>query len=429
MRYASLHIASTAIFILLLVGVYVADIAGSWSYRGFTPLRPPIYIFVALVIACVYSLALSKSKDFRNLTQIMMHYIFFVPGLLISITEGVGAYYPALHILTYTVIIVFSRIPTGSPNSLNFNESQFFQFAFLTLVISVFFLILYGGLERFSLNPFNVYNFRKDAAEAMPNILAYFYFGVSKIIAPMTLVWTIYSRKYLYAITVVFLIILMFGMTHHKTIVFLPFAVGVLYLLIKSERAVMYILLAFNILVFLSLVEILFLIFMESENLANYTSIIIRRIFLVPPLTDAAYINYFYDSPKIFWSTSKFGLGIFENPYDLSAPNLIGRDVFRDTEISANAGIIGSGFSHAGLIGVALYSAFFGLMISVLNSFGEKIGHRMVFVTSISIVISILTTTDFTTAILTHGLLLLFLLLLIFPRQRILAHKYVKVSP
>lgn len=217
-------------------------------------------------------------------------------------------------------------------------------------------------------------------------------------------------------------------MTHHKSVLFLPLIVAALFIFLQSRRAVVYFLFGFIFVACLSVVEVLLISATGGEGTATYTSVVIRRMFFVPPLLDSTYVNFFFDAPKILWSTSRFGLGLVENPYDLTAPFLIGLDVFEREGMSANTGIIGSGFSHAGISGVVIYSVFFGLMVSLLNSFGKKIGHELVFAASISIVISILTSTDFTTAILTHGLLLLFILLLVFPRSKTHAGENVGVS-
>ncbi len=104
-----------------------------------------------------------------------------------------------------------------------------------------------------------------------------------------------------------------------------------------------------------------------------------------------------------------------DNPHGVTAPFLIGEEYFGDTDTSANAGMIGSGYANAGLIGVAVYAALIGLLISVLNAYGRRIGHAFVTAASLSTIFNVVTSTDLVTAILTHGLLLLLLLLALFP--------------
>ena len=98
----------------------------------------------------------------------------------------------------------------------------------------------------------------------------------------------------------------------------------------------------------------------------------------------------------------------------MTAPFVIGSEYFSDPEMSANAGAIGSGFANAGLFGVALYSLSIGVLIGVLNVYGKRIGHATVAAVSFVVVFYVVTTTDLVTAFLTHGLLLLLIVLALF---------------
>ncbi|WP_322896003.1 MULTISPECIES: hypothetical protein [unclassified Yoonia] len=428
MKYAILHSATTAVFVLMLTGIYALEISVNWSYLGFTPLGSTFAILTAAIICCLYSLVLSGKQDLRNLTHVMMHYVFFVPSMIVSTTDGASDYYFLLLMLSYTLILIFSRVPIRLIRTFYMEKKQYFYLVLCAMIVSVLLLAAYGGLQRFNLNIFAVYDFRRNSALAMPAIFAYFYSGVAKVIAPMTIALAIYFRSFLLAIVATVLTVLMFGMTHHKSVLFLPLIVAAIYLFLQSRQAAGYLAAGFVFVVFLSAVELLVISAGEGEGVATYTSIVIRRIFFVPPLLDTTYINYFFDAPKILWSTSRFGFGLAENPYDLTAPFLIGADVFGQEGMSANTGVIGSGFSHAGIVGAIIYSIFLGLIVSSLNSFGNKIGHRLVFASSISILMSVLTSTDLTTAVLTHGLLLLFVLLMIFPRAELRTQESIEVS-
>ena len=127
---------------------------------------------------------------------------------------------------------------------------------------------------------------------------------------------------------------------------------------------------------------------------------------------------FFSDFPKYYWANSKFGLDIAEAPATIFAPYLIGREVFGSERLRANGGLIASGFANAGLIGVFLYSSLTGILIGLLNFFGKVLGHEFVATLSCPIILIIVTSTDFATAVLTHGLFLLVLLLHLVPQKR-----------
>ena len=144
----------------------------------------------------------------------------------------------------------------------------------------------------------------------------------------------------------------MFGMTHQKSVLLVPLVVAAIFYFLHNSKAVLYIIVGFITVAGLSIIEILLIAASEQESVATYTSIVIRRMFFAPALIDSIYVNFFVDAPKLMWSTSRFGFGLAQNPYDVTAPFLIGRDVFGNEGMSANTGVIGSGFSHAGMTGV-----------------------------------------------------------------------------
>ncbi|MDQ7780787.1 MAG: hypothetical protein RDV41_13915, partial [Planctomycetota bacterium] len=135
----------------------------------------------------------------------------------------------------------------------------------------------------------------------------------------------------------------------------------------------------------------------------------------VPAMLDTLYIDYFSLHEKYYWSSSRLGSWAGENPHGVAAPFLIGSEYFSDNDMSANAGVIGGGYANAGLLGVAIYSIISGLLVAMLNAFGRRAGHALVTAVSLATVFNILTTTDLVTAFLTHGLLLLVLVLALFP--------------
>lgn len=415
MKSKIIHSVATAIFSLMLAAIYAFEISDKWAYLGFSPLRSLSSVFVVIFIACLYSIFISKDRNFLNLSHVIIHYIFFVPGLILSSTYNSSILYFSIITLSYTLILIFSRFPSRSFKALRLNKNNFVVIIFILSGGSVAALVSLGALSRFNLNILNVYDFRADTTAEIPGIFRYLFFSVAKAVLPLALVLAIYFRNAALGIVSTVLIVLMFGMLHQKSILFLPFISAALYLISLSNRVVDYIIYGVIGVVSVSVIELIALRFSSGDNIALYTSFIVRRVFFIPPLLDNIYINYFFEIPKIYWSTSQLGLGITDNPYDLPAPLLIGLDVFGAEGMSANTGIIGSGYSHAGITGVVIYSVLFGFMISIINEFGKKIGHEIVFASSISIVISILSSTDFTTAILTHGLLALIILFIIFP--------------
>lgn len=132
-------------------------------------------------------------------------------------------------------------------------------------------------------------------------------------------------------------------------------------------------------------------------------------------MLNTLFLDFFERNPIYYWSASRFTSWIHENPYGTTAPYVIGIKYFASPQMAANTGAIGSGHANAGLFGVALYSVKIGLFIGVLNAYGARIGHAAVAAVSFDVVFYVVTSTDLTTALLTHRLLLLVFILALSP--------------
>lgn len=101
------------------------------------------------------------------------------------------------------------------------------------------------------------------------------------------------------------------------------------------------------------------------------------------------------------------------DPHGIVAPKLIGEIYFGGLDTSANAGFIGSGFSQAGMMGVAAYAIGVGFLIAIFHTYGRYMGLPFMAALIIGPLLSMLRSTDFATLFLTHGMLLFLVLLLL----------------
>ena len=105
-------------------------------------------------------------------------------------------------------------------------------------------------------------------------------------------------------------------------------------------------------------------------------------------------------------------MGLASNPYGgLAPPRVIGEVYFGSAATSANAGFVGSGFAQAGLVGSLIYAAGAGMVIAICDAYGRYLGPGLVAAAMIGQYAALITSTDFLTLFLTHGLLLALVLL------------------
>jgi hypothetical protein len=344
-----------------------------------------------------------------------MQYLYFIPSIVYIAFSPISWNHVAAFAIMIGCVYYFSSIRVVPPEIGSLPPIVILFIVLGGTLLALAIQALFGGLDYFNLDIDRVYEFRRIAAAELPAIFGYVYSNVSSALVPLALLLSInYGSRTLTVLTIV-CSILLFGMTHHKTVLFGPFVVLVLYKFYERKPRAEVIALIFLAIPVMSMLEIFFTRSVEGVFDSSYwTSLVVRRALLVPAMLDSLYVDYFREQ-YFYWSWSRVGGLFMDNPYGQAPPFVIGYQYFSDDETSANAGVISSGYANAGLIGVALYSILAGLLLAMLNSFGRRAGHAFVAAASLMIYATVMTTADLLTAVLSHGVLLLVVLLALFP--------------
>lgn len=284
------------------------------------------------------------------------------------------------------------------------------KFAFNVSVISIFVLIFWyvisGAVNYFNLDFSKVYEYRSLSSKvATVGPMAYFNVWVYNVFIVYAMAYTLLHKKYYLTLLFVIIQIFFYGVSAHKTVFFTPFLIVSIWFYFKRFRSVMFMVVTFTFLILSSV----FLYFYNNNLLVG--SMFIRRVFFVPAKLTYDYFYFFDVNPKVLWSNSILSW-IFDYPYPDRVTKMIGYE--NDSEASANNGYISSGFSHAGLFGVLIYSyiiAFFLKNIDFFIKFNVPLWFILCLI--VTPMRSFLISSDLLTGLLTHGFLLAFLLLLL----------------
>jgi hypothetical protein len=373
---------------------------------------------ICLMASPLLAAMLPTNVQCRSLLLTLLHYAYAIPSLVILVTSASAVVHAFSFVFTYALLygVSFLRLPV--PKLFSLSPNQLLVSLISMTIIAIGLQASFGGLTHFNLNLERVYDFRRISSAELPSIFGYIYSNISVSVVPMGLVVAFLLRKNMLAVLMVICCIALFGFTHHKSVFFTPLIVLAFYLLFRKTKSSVQIGWLFILIPILSLFEIYIIKFLLMIEIPGFfTSYTVRRSLLIPPLLDNMYIEFFTDNAKYYWSTSKFSLGLVDSPSSVSAPFLIGSTFFNDQDMSANAGYLGSGFANAGIFGSALYAIVLGLLISLLNGYGRILGHVLVASVSVVLLVTVVTSTDLTTAILSHGLLGLLLVLSITPKS------------
>jgi hypothetical protein len=354
--------------------------------------------------------------DTRGMIVTALNYLFFVPAVVYISFSGLQIYHIISFIFVFVGVYYISSLKMSPLAIAPLRQSSIFLVIFVLIMFAITSQAAFGGLHYFSLDIEKVYEFRNISAEEVPGIFGYIFSNASNVLIPLALTLALRFKRYFFAALIVVCATILFGMTHHKSVLFTPFVVVVLYLLFATSRSSYILGIAFLAIPCIAIAEVLYIHYVLGAHQAGYfTSLTVRRVLFTPAMLDTLFLDFFEHNPLYYWSASRFASWIHENPYGITAPYVIGIKYFASPQMAANTGAIGSGYANAGLFGVALYSVTIGLFIGVLNAYGARIGHAAVAAVSFVLVFYVVTTTDLTTALLTHGLLLLVFILGLFP--------------
>ena len=418
MKDRILNIFFSFLYASMMLVYYKIEILEWWTYAGFNGEVNLFGSIICLLFSIIFASILPTNPNTKGFLLTSIHYFFIIPSLIIIFTNDSTFTYALNFFITITLLFFFSSLKLPGIRIAEIPSKQLMIVIVSLIIFAVLIQIAFGGLTYFNLNPEAVYQFRRIAAADLPMIFGYIYSNVSTVLIPISLVLAVILRSNALAVFVIFASVMLFGMTHHKSVLFTPFAVLILYHLFKRAKSPAQIGWLFVLIPAISLFEIYIIrIMLELDSPGLISSYSARRALLVQPLLDRIYIEYFLENPKYFWATSKFTLGLLESPHSLNPAHLIGQDIFGDPNTSANTGIVGSGFANAGFFGSALYAIIFGTIISFFGGHGRRLGHPFVASITLIFVITIITSTDLTNALLTHGLLLLLAFLCIMPKS------------
>lgn len=353
----------------------------------------------------------------KNFFIFLYIYSLMVPGL-VWFAIGTGSIFQILimvGILAFLKLLLTIRLkrPVLRPVS---HYSFILAAVSAAGLISLWALTANGGSLNF--NIFDVYLYRRETADSLPGVFGYLFPQVSKAMLPLAIALALYHRWWGSIGLICALSVLMFATLHHKAILFSPFLLIVFYYVQGSRSGLRPIILAFGVLGALAAGEALIYEFFDVSNNAGFINLLfIRRIFFVPVILDSFYLEFFAKNPFYFWASSKVTFGLVDTEYQVVSTHLIGQVFFGRDGMSANSGLVASGFANAGLVGVAIYAAILALCLMLLDAHGRRIGHKVVITASVALVHTMMTGSDMLTSLLTGGMGSL-LLLLSFLKER-----------
>jgi hypothetical protein len=411
------------IFRMLLDRAYV-NISDLFEYLGivYSP-RPLLWILFsyALVILIGYT---SPQNHTRPSTMILL-FLFLISFIPITTFYALNSQTSIMPLLCITTVFVIINMVVRDSEMLRMRvgklEMQPGLFSFFLLAFS---LVAYAVLiNRFGIT-FHIPSFNeiRDLREAYreegSRLVIYIFKWQSSVINPLLFILGLYYRNVWLILLSVTGQLYLYSIGGHKAIFFINFLMLFVFVGMKYFKR------AFNNFILISLILLVFLLMGIDYIINDYSllsSILVRRMFLVPAQFFYYYYDYFSVHPvDLFAQNFPFSLFLTSH-YSMEIPYLIGEHFVNKATIHANANMFADSYANLGLTGFFIIGFIFLLILKFLDSVSQ-FKNTFIILPLLSFSVINIANSSLITTLITHGLLFTLFVISIMPAVK---HKHV----
>ncbi len=387
------------------------------------PSTASITIAVAMAVLVSHAAALTRRKPSDFFLLILAVCPIF-PMLALYGYRGAASDFIVVSLFCYFIIFFVIRARGDflvQYAGAKIDPEKLIKFGFILLGLFIFLSVASGNLAALNFSIDDVYQYRRAAAGYRSVGLSYLLTNLMGMIVPLVIALLLARKRYLPAIGCFFAVFIVFGLTSHRSHLFIPLLVAFVFIALRKDPSGKLVILGLGAGVVGST-----MLFQLSDDLATFGTLLVRRIFYVPAYLNYLYFEYFSLNPHMYWADSRISIGLINNPYGIPAPQVImnhytGVDFSTrvDEYGNANTGFLGAGYANAGYLGMIIYS----LIIAVYMRLGDVIGEKLGYVTASAslcpfFMLIVFSSSDTITSFISYGGLLLVTLALVLKPHR-----------
>jgi len=359
-----------------------------------------------LVLVLGFLIPITRVTVGSFFSTILFLFVFIPIAVLFSCADSsryafYSAFSPALFIMFCTNYLSNKNLNFTVPH---IKKSYTMGIYLISSIIALFIakIIFSGSILNLNFDISKVYDVREEQTGLLyDGVWGYLTNWSVKVFSICAIILSLYRKKYYVFIMLIVLQFVFFGVTTHKSTFFYAImAVGTYFLSMRYDANIK--------IVKYSIVAITasFLLAVIFDNVI-VGSFALRRAIFVPAYLHYVYFDFFTDNQFVYWSNSALS-SFIDYPYHENTARVIGSYLGKPS-MAANNGFIASGYMHAGLFGVAFYSFSLFLVLFFLDYFRKNLPVNVIVAFSVAPIISVLTSSDLVTSLLTHGLLIMLL--------------------
>jgi len=419
--------AVVLLYVLALLANYRYVIGEYFTGRGFSfSLASLGYINLTLFLTV---LPVAWMPVNSNRPTVILYYflylIVYIPACVVpAFTEHAGAAALKLQLLlaaSFAIVGLTYSFRTRDIHRLSLSRSEYLALIGCFTAITFAWIAQTIGVKlqihRFA----DVYLVRDNYLEMVNShsrLLVYLIGWQANVIGPLLMALAWIYRSAIFGFAAVLSQLWLYSITGYKSFLMaIPFVVVVFWLSKKRQPGSMMFTLGMLMLamvVFCSVADLYFGGF-------DFSTVLVRRALLTPGRQSFYYFEFFSHNPKVMLSHSVLS-GVFDYPYEVPPPRLIGRTYMGRYATNANGNLWADGFANFGMAGMFGASMILAAFCWVYDCVARRTDGRVAAVLLGMPLISLANSALLTT-LLTHGLGLALVMLMLHPRNRTAARE------
>jgi hypothetical protein len=356
-------------------------------------------------------------------SQIMYWFLYVMVVLPASVAIKHGVTLPDGEVLVVVLVMFITFLmmgliyyfPVVSLPRIQLSWSQYWiLFAAIALVFYVYVVQVLGFSLRF-ISFYDVYDVRdefKAAAQEAGGTVTYAVIWIGNVIGPMLITYGFMKKKYAYFGLGILSQVFIYSLTGFKSVILAGVLVIAMFIALQKRGRVLGPMMITGASGLVTLA--IFLAQWTGITFIAYLSV--GRLLLLPGLMTGYYYQFFSTHPKAMMGDSILS-PLVDYPYSVQPQYLIGATYFNNPETQANANVWADGFAQFGISGMFFFSAVLAGVMLLYDSASRQT-NKIYAAVLLGIPAITLANNPVETSLLTHGILLLLLLVYLVPSHR-----------
>jgi hypothetical protein len=405
-------------FVVALETVYRLHIFPAYAYMGFklegfyTPTH--LLLDVAAALPCVY--LPTRLRNPSDLVVWGLYLLVYAPTVIVLPNVFADKEAAVLMVaLLFAALLLLDGICRIPRTPIRQTTAPRATFVIVSIILfGLCYVIIFANFElSLSLPSLSeVYDVRSDFKGTSGRGGRFAGYAVSwtgNVLTPLIFTYGIVYRRFTLVAGALFTQVVLFSLTAFKAALGSPLLLLFVYFAIRRRDA------SFGHMALIGALSVVLFAIVEQQVLgtAFLGGVVVRRLFFIPGLLTSFYFEFFSNNPHTMFANSIVG-ALFEYPYDLAPPHLIGYEYFNRAHMSANANPWADGYAGMGAFGVLAMSAILGAILWLYDS--VALGKDVRFtVPMLAMPTIVWTNSALFTGLATHGIGAVVLLVFFFP--------------